>query len=276
MSVYIEDTIINFIDRKEEITNVDDVVDGIIEDILDTIPAYIRSYEDNNIGFYPYLKNIVTYLLNGLRALFDLQLMIFDTQLLREHIPSPWTPSKRQVICAKKVCDIIGIVDTDVSGFIIEGNEDETLQLQFEYLKARYTSEVLKRTFTGTYNDYLTLLKTALPQAESIEIVDQGVTKIDESSNANMIIGSNVTDIRSNYFQLIDKDTLKTMIVPNILGVSRSTSIADRNTLFWDYKNEAGLKDDSYARWINNIEGVDGGSDKPDRNGTPRVWTGEY
>lgn len=248
------------------------VSEKIVNDILNTIPAYIKTYSINNVGFYSYLKNIVAYILGPLEVIFDLQLNLFNTDYLANQQPNYDTITKKDIICAQKICDNVGIVNTGVSGFITYNtdgtiNEENTLKLQLDYLRALYAGSILNRVYNSTYDNYSKLLSRVLPDANAIQIQDEALL---EKNNNKMSINSNIDAYTSTIFKFINRDILKSLITPNLLGVSTGVTLADVTTMYWDGKdvNNNGIDDylddnkvsteEEYALW------------------DERRWVGEY
>ena len=253
--------------------NIEDTVDSIIEQVCETIPAYVRSYtytDNEQKGFYPYLKNIVTYLLQGLNALFDLKINMcnseFFTLFVAQSSQGSWEKlTDKILICCQKAIEVLGVTDSDYSSLYVEGEDSEknTRDLRMQYLLARYTSEVNKRMFDGTISSYLSLISSAIP-GSTIQIIDYGITNNSGTEEADkMDIYVYVDSEQSDLFTQMNVDQLRIILTPDILGVNTNIDVADINTLYWDYKevaNEAGqIKPDTdYADW------------------DERNWVGEY
>lgn len=243
--------------------NIEDTVNSIIEQVCETIPAYVRSYtytDNEQKGFYPYLKNIVTYLLQGLNALFDLKINMCNSELFTLYTQKNINLTNKILICCQKALEVLGVTDSDYSSFVVEDNEEDTQNLQMQYLLARYTSEINKRMFDGTISSYLSLISSAIPNS-TIQIIDYGIFSTEKADKMDIYVY--VDSAQSTLFTQMNVDQLRIILTPDILGVNTNISVADINTLYWDYKEVAGetgevKPDPDYANW------------------DERNWVGEY
>lgn len=267
------------IDYNTPTTNqIDTTVEGIIQGILQSVPAYISSYtyevpSDTGpqlCGFSVYLKNIVYYILNPLKDIFDMQLNVYNDSLLASSSTNYTGLTNKHIICAQKICENIGILNASPDGFVIRNpdgtiNSDRTLRIQLDYLKALYSSTVLQRYFDGTIQSYDGLLKNILP-GSSIQILDVG-TSLDEDNKLNgnkMFVSVSIDATYDEFFGYINKDILKVLVAPRVLGVSINVDLADITTMYWDGKDTdvsgtiSGSTETEYANW------------------DERKWVGEY
>lgn len=244
--------------------NIEDTVNSIIEQVCETIPAYVRSYtytDNEQKGFYPYLKNIVTYLLQGLNALFDLKINMCNSELFTFYVQKRVDPTNKILICCQKALEVLGVTDSDYSSFVVEDNEEDTQNLQMQYLLARYTSEINKRMFDGTISSYLSLISSAIPNS-TIQIIDYGISSTEKADKMDIYVY--VDSAQSSLFTQMNVDQLRIILTLDILGVNTNISVADINTLYWDYKEVA--KENGEI-----VKDTDNYSDWDERN-----WVGEY
>lgn len=249
--------------------DIESIVNSIIEQVCETIPAYIRSYtyeSNEQKGFYPYLKNIVTYLLQGLNALFDLKINMCNSGLFTSYVENYLKNSDvtdKILICCQKALEVLGVTDSDYSSFVVENNTEATKNLQMQYLLARYTSEVNRRMFDGTISSYYALISSAIPNS-TIQIIDYGIlNNVGTEEAGKMDIYVYVDAAQSEIFNNMNVDQLRIILTPDILGVNTNISVSDISTLYWDYKetvDEDGAikQDEEYAHW------------------DERNWVGEY